>query len=106
MALQSESVSAVLPEPTGPPMPIRSGPCELFIAQSPFSAAEKPRVLGFVPHRRNICAECRAARLVEGGGEGALGGGGDRRLERGDLALPVGLAERDEPHGSRYPVRG
>src|SRR4030088_2750087 len=29
MALQSRSISAVFPDPTGPPMPMRSGPCEL-----------------------------------------------------------------------------
>ena len=34
----------------------------------------------------------------------AAGGGGDRRLERGEHALAVGLAERDEPHAGRDPV--
>src|SRR5216683_5459668 len=34
MALQSRSISAVFPDPTGPPMPMRSGPFVLDISDA------------------------------------------------------------------------
>ena len=61
IALHSFSVSVVLPEPTGSPIPTRSGP---------FSCAEYPRWLGFVVHRRYVRGPGDGAEIIKGGGGG------------------------------------
>src|SRR4029077_9893903 len=73
-ALHSASISAVLPEPTGPPTPTRSGPWELVIIHTPFempssapaddpasiAAAESRRVLRYgMPAFAGMTAELR-----------------------------------------------
>src|SRR5947208_4971354 len=79
--LHNASIRAVLPEPTGPPMPTRSGPCVLVIAEAPSSAPEQPRVLRLVAMTRKIGAERPAADIVERCCERMRERFGDRRLE-------------------------
>ena len=65
---------------------------------------------------RVYCVSCRAparsarkaarADVVERAASARCGGGGDHRLQRGQHALAVGLAERDQPHAGRDPVGG
>ena len=106
MRLHSASISAVLPEPTGPPMPTRSGPWGSvgpWLLAPVGSAAEQPRVLRLVAHAGDVGAERRAADLVERAAH-ALGTCGEDRLERGEHALAVGLPERNEPHAGRHEI--
>src|SRR6185503_2360163 len=102
--LHSASISAVLPEPTGPPTPTRRGPFTCFMRRL-LSRPEQPRVLRLVPHGGDIGAECCAADLIQRRCQRARGGCRDEGLERGEQALPVGLAERNEPHTGRDQVR-
>ena len=99
--LHSASISAVLPEPTGPPTPTRRGPCAWHALMT-----EQPRVLRLVAHAGEVGAERRAADVVERRGERARRGRRDDRLERGEHALPVGLAERNEPHAGGDQIGG
>src|SRR6266571_4174537 len=92
--LHSASISAVLPEPTGPPTPTRRGPWDFAIGSAP----EEARVLRLVAQAGEIGAERGAADLVERRRHRALGGARDHGLQRGEHALAVGLAERDQPH--------
>src|SRR5215208_4907496 len=91
--LQSASSSAVLPEPTGPPTPTRSGPWGLVVISTP----EQPRVLALVAHAGDVAAKRRAADVVERRDQGAARRRRDRRLERCEHALAVGLAQWNEP---------
>src|SRR5712664_2086034 len=100
-SLHKASISAVLPEPTGPPTPTRRGPWDVRM----LSAPEQPRVLRLVAHARNIAAEGGAADVIEAGDQRTPRGRGHHRLERGKHALAVGLAKRDEPHAGRDQVR-
>src|ERR1041384_8475503 len=79
--LHSASISAVLPEPTGPPTPTRSGPFILVSMPALISRAEQPRVLGLVPHGGDVGAERRATDLVERCCQCPRGGRGGHRLE-------------------------
>ena len=68
------------------------------------SAPEQPSVLGFVMHAGEIGPQSRPADLVKWRSERAGGGRGGNRLERGENALPVGLAERHQPQPGRNQV--
>src|SRR5277367_4373070 len=105
MDLHKESIKAVLPDPTGPPMPTRSGPLGLCMMRSFGSAAEQSGILGFVSDARQIGAERRAAEIIEFRGQSTLCCCGNGRFERLQQALAVGMAERDQPHTGGYPVR-
>src|SRR5277367_1351980 len=105
MDLHKESIKAVLPDPTGPPMPTRSGPLGLCMMRSFDLAAEQAGILGFVPDARQIGAEGRAAEIIKLGGQSALRRRVNGRFERLQQALAVGMAEWDQPHAGGYPVR-
>src|SRR6266851_2035491 len=127
MALQSRSISAVFPDPTGPPMPMRSGPfvLDMFDARSAtmssrlspgrrtemhgaaliLSRAKQSRILRLVPHAGKIGAKGRAAEIVERCIQRALSSCDDDRLEQGQHALAVGLSQRNEPRAGGNPVR-
>src|ERR1700737_2047658 len=101
MRLHKASISAVLPEPTGPPTPTRSGPLEWLMggfmkSSGARSTAEQPCILGLVAHARNVGPKCRAADVLERAVERPLRAGGNERLEGGEHALPVGLPQPDE----------
>src|SRR5450755_3777350 len=69
------------------------------------SRSEQPGVLRLVAEACEIGAEGRAAEIVHARADCAVGRGGDERLQPGKHALAVGLSERNEPAGRRYPVR-
>src|SRR5918911_319145 len=97
-------MSAVLPEPTGPPTPTRSGPCGWIIRQTPPPVArmderEAPRNLGrvspgFAPAARPLHPgygtssstpeQARVLRLVPLAREIGAEGGGSHCVERND----------------------
>src|SRR6476469_5060963 len=86
--LHNASISEVLPEPTGPPMPTRSGPLVLLmIASTP----EKARVLVFVAHAGEVGTKGCAAEIGKGCRQSAVAGFLDGLLQRCQQPLPVGL---------------
>src|ERR1700722_20848706 len=107
MRLHRASISAVLPEPTGPPMPTRSGPLGAGWVIKKLrmgSTAEQAGVLGLVAHAGDVGPKGRAADFVERAGERLLRTAGDDRLEAGEHALPVGVAKRNEPQSGRHQI--
>src|SRR6476619_5953945 len=93
--LHNASISEVLPEPTGPPMPTRSGPLVLLmIASTP----EKACVLAFVAHAGEVGTKGCAAEIVKRRRQSAVAGFLDGLLQSGKQTLTVCLPERDEPH--------
>ena len=100
-ALHSRSISAVLPEPTGPPTPTRSGPWgrrdavhvrnSLVYWVSCRMARESASEAALRCHRSSVA------------GNAVAGARGDDGFELGDRALPVGLTERNQPQ--RRPKR-
>src|SRR5512136_3386048 len=87
-ARQSASVRAVLPEPTGPPMPTRSGP------RGRESPTEESGVLGFMVHRREGKSRQQIAATVERAGGGGRGQRFEPAAEAGQQALSGALTER------------
>src|ERR1700676_2507408 len=109
MRLHKASISAVLPEPTGPPTPTRSGPLDWLTggfmeSSGARSAAEQPGILGLVAHARDVGPKRRAADVLERTGERPLRAGGNDRFEAGEHALPVGLSQRNEPQSGRHEI--
>src|SRR6185437_6993304 len=129
-ALHKRSISAVLPEPTGPPTPTRRGPWGFFIGvcilvsrcpwsstlplqgrvkcgsciRPPQSRPEQPRVLSLVPQGCEVGAERRRAQIIKRCLERAPRRCRDDRLEPRNDALAVGLAERHQPHAGGNPI--
>jgi hypothetical protein len=64
----------------------------------PASRPKQPRVLRFVPCAGEVGPHGRRAEIVERRAKRAVRRGGNGRLERGEHALAVGLAERHQPH--------
>src|SRR5207237_4306572 len=56
-------------------------------------------------HAGQIGTKARTAEIVKRRGEAAPGGRRHHRLKRGEYALAIGLAERNESGRRRYPVR-
>src|SRR5262245_33536717 len=101
--LQSASIRAVLPEPTGPPMPTRSGPLGDFAIAPPLGP-EQPRILRFMPHGGGFDRDCGTPDITERGGERRAEEPLQAGLEPGQNTQAVGLAERHEAHARRYQV--
>src|SRR5258706_6389413 len=69
--LHSRSISVVLPEPTGPPIPTRKGPWGFFIIDASFSTP-RLRHCGTAPKRLTLVSrpkQPRVLRLVASAGE-------------------------------------
>src|SRR5258708_4802458 len=114
-ALPSASVSAVLPEPTGPPMPTRSGELSVMTwsRSAVTSGTENPAVLGLVARRQESEARREVGKIgvVERGRALDHIGNAPGDLEKN--ALPVGLPQGDRlqrrahlVHGTREEMRG
>ena len=98
--LQSASISAVLPEPTGPPMPTRKGPCvcahdrnSLVYCVSCCSDARSERQQA-PPRSSSVDVLARRAAAL------------DHRDERGQHTLAVRLTDHAEPHRCRHEIAG
>src|SRR5262245_34036878 len=103
--LQSASIRAVLPEPTGPPMPTRSGPLGDFAIAPPLGP-EQPRILRSMPHGADVDQDCGTPDITERGAGPAPEAPLQAGREPAKNTQAVGLAERYEAHARRYQVGG
>lgn len=97
MRLHRASISAVLPEPTGPPMPTRSGPWGDDVmsgtaSNTGFHAEESTAAVG---------AQRAAAKVVQPLRLRHNRGGMQTRHQPCGDPLPIGLADDAEPHRGR-----
>src|SRR5437867_12018342 len=99
-ARQSRSTSAVFPDPTGPPTPMRTG---LLIA--PPSRDIQPGMESGVSERRDVLRDRRRAQLVLAARLRVKRGVADARLHLAQQALRGDPAERDEAGGHRRQAR-
>src|SRR5262249_10702317 len=90
---QSASVSAVLPEPTGPPIPILSG---LGITGGFASRAEHPSVEFGVADPGDLERGCEAPHLLELGPGRPVSQPSDHGPQRGEQPLAFELTEGHE----------
>src|SRR5262249_43003444 len=90
---QSASVRAVLPEPTGPPIPILSG---WGITGDFASRAEHPGVERSVAHAGDLEPGCEAPHVVELGRGRLASQPGDHGPQRGEQALAFELTDGHE----------
>src|SRR5262249_20176567 len=106
-ARHSASASAVLPEPTGPPIPTLKGPvsCSTASLLTPHSLrSEEPAVLGFVPCRqqRQAGREVPETLIIESAR--VCSGHSNRLAEREQQLLASGLSQRYRLYRRHYLV--
>src|SRR2546428_8741907 len=99
-ARQSRSTSAVFPDPTGPPTPMRTG---LLIA--PPSRDIQPGIESGVSERCDVLRDRRRAQLVLAARLRVKRGVADARLHLAQQALRGDPAERDEAGGDPRQAR-
>src|SRR5262245_45709479 len=115
----SASIRAVLPDPTGPPMPIRGMPgarcvtrCEwwlwecVWLMTAPSSTREQAQLGVLVPHRHEVGQRRVARDVVEIADNGPLGGLGEHAMDAPEHELGGQVVGQPQPYRGRDPTGG